>query len=182
MATGILLLSMVGALPADGTGTINNPPDFRVLTSTGTQPTNGPKVSEVEALFDAAVDEHVMWAFRMPVDYASGGTIKIPFQNVSVQSGTLHAFWKFCLAAIIPAEVVTTKVFPALDTLDVALASNQAAGTLTEGSAALSGTALNGVAAGDWVILTLGRDADNAGDTATGDMAVGGIAFEYVTT
>ena len=46
MATATILLSMLGALPADGTGTINNPPDFHVLVSTGPQPTNGPKVAE----------------------------------------------------------------------------------------------------------------------------------------
>ena len=181
MATGTILLSVLGALPADGTGTINNPPDFRVGVSTGTQPTNGPKVSELHALFGDAADEHLLWWFRMPANYASGGTLKIPFQNVTVQSGTTHVFWKAALAAITIGEDVAAKVFPTIDTLDVTLANNQAAGISTEGSLALSATALNSVAAGDWVCCFLGRDADNASDTAAGDMALPGVVLEYVT-
>ena len=182
MATGTLLFDMAGATPADGTGTINNPAQANVLVSTGTQPTNGPKVTMIEWLFDATTDEHLSWAFRMPENYASGGTLKLIVYNKTVQSGTNNFVVKACLAAITPGEDVPAKVFPAPDTVTIALANNQAAGISVAASLALSATALNGVAANDEVILFVGRDPDHASDGAAGDMALIGLAMEYVTT
>jgi len=184
MATGTLLFDMAGATPADGTGTGNNPAQAGVLVSTGTQPTNGPKVTLIEWLFDATTDEHISWAFRMPENYASGGTLKLIVYNKTVQSGgdVKNFVAKSCLAAITPGEDVPAKVFPAPDTVTIALAVNQAAGVSVASSLALSGTALNSVAAGDQVILFIGRDPDHASDTAVGDMSLIGCALEYVTT
>lgn len=184
MATGTMLFDMAGATPADGTGTINNPPAANVLVSTGTQPANAPKATLIEWLFDAATDEHLSWAFRMPENYSSGGTLKIQVKNKSTQVGTNSFVVKSCLAAVTPGatENVDTKVFPAPDTLTITLANAQASGILVEGSLALSATALNSVVAGDEVTLFLGRDADNASDTATGDMSLVGLALEYTTT
>ena len=183
MATGTILFDMAGAVPADGTGTINNPAQGSIVVSTGTQPANGPKVTRPVWLFDPTTDEHISFgSFRMPENYASGGTLKIIVYNVTLQSGTNNFVMKACLAAITPGEDVLAKVFPAPDTVTIALATTQAAGISVAASLALSATALNSVAAGDDVVLFVGRDADHASDTGGGDMALMDVSMEYVTT
>jgi len=182
MATATILFDMDGAIPADGTGTINNPAQGSINVSTGTPPTNGPKVTRAVWLFDPTTDEHISWGFRMPENYASGGTLKIIVYNVTLQSGTNNFVMKACLAAITPGEDVLAKVFPAPDTVTIALANNQAAGISVAGSLALGATALNSVAANDDVVLFVGRDADHASDTGGGDMGLISFALEYTTT
>lgn len=183
MATGTILLAIGGGILPDGTGTGNVPAQPAVRVSTGAQGTNTPFVTYDELLFDAATDAHALWSFRLPQNYASAGTLKFQVANKTTQTGTNTFVVKAALAAVTPgaAERVDNKSFPVADTLSIALALNQAAETLVEGSLALSATALNSAAAGDWIDLFVGRDADNVSDTATGDMALVGLALEYTT-
>ena len=181
MAVGTILFDMAGAIPADGTGTINNPAQGSIVVSTGTQPANAPKVTRPVWLFDPTTDEHISFpSFRMPENYASGGTLYIIVYNVTLQAGTNNFVMKACLAAITPGENVLTKVFPVPDTVTIALALDQAAGLSVAASLALSATALNSVAAGDDVVLFVGRDADHASDTGVGDMGLMDVTMEYV--
>ena len=181
MATGTILFDLAGAIPDDGTGSGNNPAQGSMVVSTGTPPANGPKVTRLVWLFDPTTDEHIFFAsFRMPESYVSGGTLKIIVYNVSLQSGTNNFVLKACLAAITPGEDVLAKVFPVPDTVTIALANNQAAGISVAASLALSATALNGVAAGDDVVLFVGRDADHASDTGGGDMGLMDVTMEIV--
>ena len=182
MATGTIIFDMAGAIPADGTGTINNPAQGSIVVSTGTQPANAPKVTRPVWLFDPTTDEHISWGFRMPENYASGGTLKVIVYNVTLQAGTNNFVMKACLAAITPGEDVLAKVFPVPDTVTIALAATQAAGISVAASLALSGTALNAVAAGDDVVLFVGRDADHASDTGGGDMGLMDVTMEYTTS
>ena len=150
MATGTILFDMAGAIPADGTGTGNTPAQGSIVVSTGTPPANAPKVTRPVYLFDPTTDEHIVFpSFRMPENYVSGGTLYIIVYNVTLQSGTNNFVVKACLAAITPGEDVLAKVFPAPDTVTIALANNQAAGISVAASLALSATALNSVAAGE---------------------------------
>lgn len=179
-AVGRYVFDMAGATPADGTGSGNNPPVMNVLVSTGTQPTNGPKLTLIEWLFPITTDSHVMWAFNMPSDYNSAPVLKGILYNKTVQAGGVKNFQvKAALAAVTPGEDVPAKVFPAPDTQTVVLASNQAAGVSVAFSIALSATAQNSVAGDDAVVLFIGRDADHASDTAAGNLALVGLVMEY---
>jgi len=183
MATGTIIFTVGAATLPDGT-TDNAAPGIQRVKSTGTPPTGGPNLFLREAVFDAATDEMLMWDFRMPGNYASGGTLKIQVKPKTTQTGTNVFVCKAAIAAVTPgaAENLDSKSFPTPDTVSITLANNQAAGVVTEGSLALSATALNSVAAGDACSLMLGRDANNASDTAAGDMALLSVTMEYTTT
>lgn len=176
--TGSILL-WPGALTLPDGSAGNAFAGSQVLQSTGAAPANAPKVHFDELLFDPATDEHVLFGFRLPPDYVSGGTVKIQF-HANEANAANSVVWKACVAAVTPdvAELTTTKSYPAPDTVTKSITAT--ANELREASIALSATALNGLAAGDWVSLMVGRDGDNVSDTCTVDAAVDAVNFEYI--
>lgn len=183
MAVDFIPLDPICAVLPDGS-TGNAAARFGRVKSSGAAQTDGPQLHFVELLFGATTDEHAFWQFRMPGNYASGGTLRLQVKNKGAQTGTNAFIVKAALAAVTPgaAENADSKQLPVHDTATHTLAANQAAGVVTELSIALSATALNSVAAGDWVAVMIGRNQDAAGDTATGDMALIDGALEYTTT
>ena len=181
MPTGTILLWPGEVTLPDGTAS-NAFAQAQVAKSTGTAPTNGPVLHFTELLFDGTTQEHVFFGFRMPQDYSSGGTAKIQWKRAS-GTGAADVVWLCCLAALTPgaAEVPNSKSLPAPDSATTAAGTTSQA--LVETSIALSATALNSVAAGDYVLLMLGRDADAAADTLNAvDVQVVTAAIEYTTT
>ena len=184
MATGTVLFDLAGAVPADGTGTGNNPAQATVIVSAASAtPANGPKVTTICWAFDPSVDEHIAWTYRMPENYASGGTLFVGSCPANGEGAAAEAIWKASLAAITPgaSENLLTKGFAAPAT-GSATYNSLASGTVVTTSIVLTGTPLNSVAAGDLVILFLGRDADHTMDDAAGDAIVTDVALEYVTS
>jgi len=179
MSVALVSCGMLDAYPGDGTGSNNGPPQFEWLVSSGTPPTNGPKVMVPSWRFDAIAREVLVWKFRAS-SYASGGTLKIQVAPVALQSGTNTMIFGVALAAITPgaSEKWSTKVFPTFDTLTITLANNEAAEDVVEGSINLSATALDGVADGDDVALFLA----SAVGTATLDRRLLEAEFRYTTT
>ena len=180
MATGTILFDMAGAMPADGTGTINNPAQATVSVSATAQTTNAPKSTVLSWAFDATTDEHVEWTFPMPENYASGGTLRLSSACVNGQAAAAEVIWKSALAATTPdaVENAVTKVFGTVAT-GSALFNSLASGIAV--STAIS-PGLDSVAAGDTVTLFIGRDADHTMDDAAGDVLLLTARFEYVTT
>lgn len=173
MATAYLNLFPGGTAP-DGSGTGNNTAALSYVVSTGAQTTNTPKATFLELLFDAATDEHWMFSFQMPGDYASGGTLRGKIKSATVSAG--NAIMK---AGISPSTgAVNDDLFNAGD-LSSAVALPATAEQEVEFTIALTVTS---VVANGRVVVFVGRDADNASDTATGDVKLTSLNFEYTTT
>lgn len=179
MAVAFVSLGMLEAYPGDGTGSNNNPPLFEWLVSSGTPPTNGPKVMVPSWRFDATAREVLSWKFRAS-NYSSGGTLKIQVAPVSTQSGTNTMIFGVALAAITSgvSEKWSTKVFPTFDTLTITLANNETAENVVEGSLDLSATALDSIANNDDVTIFLA----SAVGTATLDRRLLTAEFRYTLT
>lgn len=126
-------------------------------------PTNGQILPRKFLPFDASTDEGVFWLFRLPANYASGGTLTFDWSS---NATTGNVVWK-------SAYVLSTPGTTDFDGL--------ALGTVTAGSAsATHGTAgvektqtidlgVTGATVGQKLYVYLGRDADNASDTMSGD-------------
>ena len=174
MTTGYIFLFSGGHAP-DGSGTGNNSAALSYVISTGAQTTNTPKASFLELLFDAATDEHWMFSFIAPGDYSSGGTLRGKIKSATVSAG--NAIMK---GGISPAAANSRNddVFNAAD-LSAAIALPATAEQEIEFTITLTVT---NVAANTEVVVFIGRDADNASDTATGDIKLTTLNFEYTTT
>lgn len=178
MATGTILLWPGSLTLPDGT-TGNAFAQAQIVKSSGTAPTNGSSLFLTELLFDGTTDEHVLFGFTMPSDYASGGALKLNWKRAS-GTAAANVVWKGAVAAITPGgtEVPNSKA------LNTVATTTTAAGTTSQ---ALQTTAItltmDSAAAGDSVWIMLGRDADNAADTLNAvDAQVASVWFEYTTT
>lgn len=180
MATGTLLFDMAGATPADGTGSGNDPAVASYSASAGAQTTNSPKVSLVTWAFGATTDSHAMWSFRMPENYASGGTLLLESACVSDQAAAAEVIWKAALAAVTPgaSENLWSKVFGTVATGSAVFNAIES-GVVIQASVS---PGLDSAAAGDMVTLFVGRDADHTMDDAVGDVLLTAASLEYTTT
>lgn len=175
MATASVILPVVAGISPDGSGTGNNPATPEKVISSGAQTSNTPKLSYYHLLFDQSTDEHWMWSFRLPSDYASGGAVVLTW-GAKVTTG--NVIWKTGINSIDPsAEDADAAVFNAAD-LSSATAVPGTTEHLKETSISLTVT---GLAAGELVILFVGRDADNGSDTAAGDATLAAVTFTYTT-
>jgi hypothetical protein len=176
MATATILFPVSEVTLPDGSGSGNNPAALATEISSGSQETNSPKVTQEVLAFDAATDEHAMWAFTMPANYGSGGTIKGKVKAASATSGSFVV-----KAGIAPCEDGTDDddalVFNTVGTDTVTVPAVQ--GELVEFEILLT---MTNVAAGRKCVLFVGRDADNGSDNGAGDMLmVGTVNLEFVT-
>jgi hypothetical protein len=177
MATGTILLPVTAAVPPDGSAS-NAAPAF--LRAQGTE--SSPKKHYIYAAFDASTDEHLWWTFRMPTDYASGGTVKVQATANATSATTARVGVK--IGAVTPADADTPLEHATATATTGAWSTNTTeARRLVELSLDCSSN-LDSVAAGDFVALLVYRDAD--GTSGTDDLAVDwelvAVSFEYVTT
>lgn len=161
MATGTIPLPMSGATP-DST----NPP-APAWTS----------ADRIYWLFDDGTDELLVWTFRMPENYSSSPVAKIQYSMASATTNEVVLAVE--IMAVSDGEDVDT------DSFDTANASSATtvpgtAGLVDEISITL--TNADSVAAGDYVAVRISRDANNAGDDATGDLEMWAASIEYTTT
>jgi hypothetical protein len=100
--------------------------------------------------------------------------LKVAVMNPTVQTGGDQKTFilKFAYGAVADAAGVLAKVYAAVQTLTITLGTDQAAGVVKLGSAAI--TATDSVAQFNFVNFFLGRDDS---DTAAGDMALIGAAI-----
>lgn len=173
MATGTVILPIGAAILPDGSASNAAPALQRVKSSA-----SAPSPYFLQALFDATTREQLMWAFRMPADFASGPILEVQFKMVSAT--TDDVVMEARLAAVSDGDTtdVDAKTFGTANT-SAATTVPGTLGYMTEISLALAND--NGVAGGDFVIVYLARDAANGSDTAAGDMEVIGVALTYTT-
>lgn len=174
-----LVLPINGGVAPDGSGSGNNPATPEKKVSSGSQTSNTPKVTYVQLLFDASTDEHWMWQFPLPGDYASGGTIRLTFGS---KGTTNNVVWKAGIVAAEPGSTdMTAAVFVAAD-VSAATAVPGTVGQVTETTITLTTTGLDTSGGSDMVVLFVGRDADNGSDNSASDAVLVGVVFEYTAT
>jgi hypothetical protein len=175
VATSRLPLAVPGNVAPDGSGTGNIPAAPEKVVSTGTQTTNTPKLSYVQLLFDQSTDEHWMWAFPLPGDYVSGGTVRLLW-GAKVTTG--NVIWKAGINSTdLSSEDMDAAVFVAAD----AAAASAVPGTVGHVKETTIALTVTGLTATEPVVVFVGRDADAGGDTAAGDAALVGLTFEYTS-
>lgn len=174
MATGTINLPVGGAILPDGTASNAAPAVQRVKSSAA-----APSPYFLQLAFDAGTKEQAMWSFRMPADYASAPVLKVQYKMASATTGNVVIEGRLAAVSDGDATDVDAKAFGSANTSS-ATAVPGTAGHIDEISLTL--TNADSVAAGDFVIAYLARDAANGSDTATGDMEVVGVAVTFTTT
>ena len=174
MATGTVLLLPGAAVLPDGS-TNNVGPGMSMRQ--GSEATR--KVHLLTLDFDGAgaVIESAWWVFRLPADYASGGTLKIQW----MANATANAVkWQVEVGAITPDDVDTPleHALAAAATVTTSVNATEAR-RLTESSVTLT---MDSAVAGELVKLVLFRDPADAADTATVDAEMVSCSLEYVTS
>jgi hypothetical protein len=174
MPTGTVVLPTGAALPPDNSAG-NEPAGIVVAKSSAAAPTP----HFLQLLFDAAVDEMVSWSFRMPQDYASAPSLKVQYKMASATSGNVIIACDIMAVSDGDSQDVDADAFGTINT-SAATTVPATAGYLDEISLTLTNN--DSLVAGDFVLVHLSRDANNAGDTAAGDMEVVAVSLEYTTS
>lgn len=170
MATGSILLPPGAAVLPDGSATNAAPAMQRVKSSA-----TAPAPYFLQLAFDASTEEWVSYAFQMPADYASAPAAKIHYKMASATSGDV--VWVVQIAAVSDGDAadVDAKAFGTANSATVTVPGT--AGYIDVASITL--TNADSVAAGDFVVVRVARDADAGGDTATGDAELVMCAIQY---
>lgn len=129
----------------------------------------------VEALFDDGTDEHIMFSFLMPDNYASAPVVDVYYKAAAATSGT--AAFAAALMAVTDGDSQDVDA-DAFDTANVGTATVPGtAGHMDVISITMSNA--DSVAANDWVNLVMFRDV--SGDSVTGDLEVVLVVLRYTS-
>jgi hypothetical protein len=180
MATGYISLPIGGAVSPDNSASNGGPAIQRVKSSDTASSTNTPPYY-LQAAFDASADESLMWSLYLPGDYASGPVLDVLFKMASAVTGAVR--FEGRVAAITPGDA-TDGDAKAFATTNSAGATVPATTAGKVGTVSISLTNADSLAAGDFVVVQLRRDADGTTgtDDAAGDAEVIGVRLSYVTT
>lgn len=168
---GTIPLWIPAAVTPDGSAG-NSPAEIRTARSSAAPPS----AHFAEVRFDGITSEAVLWSLRLPPDYASAPVLKLQYKMASAIVG--NVIFAARLMAVTPgdAQDVDTDLLAAANT-SAATTVPGTAGHLGEISMALVN--LDGLAAGDFLVLHLMRDA--ATDTALGDAQLVAASLDYTT-
>lgn len=177
MATGTILLP-VGAATLPDSSASNAAPAMQRTKSSA----SAPSVHFLQLAFDAATDEMCYWAFRMPADYASAPVLVVQFKMTSAVTGAVR--FEGRLAAVTPNVDATDVDAKALDATNSNGATVPATTAGKLGELSITLTNADSLAAGDYAIVSLRRDADGTTgtDDAAGDCEVVAASLTYTTT
>src|SRR5688572_17209150 len=156
MATGTILLSVGSAVLPDGSASNAAPAMQRVKSSA-----SAPGIYALQLAFDASTEEWCCWQFRMPADYASGLTAKCQYKMASATSGGVAWDVRVSATSDGDSQDVDAQDFASANVGTATVPGT--AGYLDEVSIALPDA--DSVAAGDFVVLRVGRAVADAGDT-----------------
>lgn len=172
MATGEVILPAAAFTPSDGSSG-NAAPAGLVLAGTATNPKGYHRIWA----FDASTQEFLTADFRVPNDYASGGTLKLLWTANATANSVV---WAAKIGATTPADADTPieHAYNTAATVTTAVNTTEAR-RLVESSITLT---MDSAAAGDLISLLLYRDASNGSDTCTVDAELWVAAFTYTTT
>ena len=180
MATAELLLPIQGAVLTDDSAGSKMAQIERAVSSNATDP----QTFWFQANFDDAIEEHLLWHFRVPSHFKAAQPTGFPKLYVQLKMASATS-GKVQFATAVRSRtpgagerldnVASFATFNESAAVDVPIA----AGELFEIEIDLSGN-LDSLAAGDLCLLCLKRDADDAvNDTATGDAQVVCATFRY---
>ena len=126
-------------------------------------------------LLDASADEGRQWNFILDRKYGGSPSLKVHYYMAS--ANTTDDIVLVCqIAAISDGDASSTaKTFDTANSATRTVPDNAG----TEDVASITLTNNNSMEAGDRIMLLLYRDADAAGDTATGDCVVIGVELQY---
>lgn len=160
---------------------------------------DAPKVVQFVARFGDATDEHLFWQFRLPGNVRATQAVGHPKVRVQFYlaenqvADNAKVDFEAALLAVTPRTASAggdADDMAGLDltaggggwvsgSLDLGVAATATAGRLYEAALDLSSN-MDGAVAGDYVILGLRRDADDAtNDTMTGDACVVAASLAY---
>lgn len=134
--------------------------NYAALTATNDRPV---------LAFDAATDETAYWTFAAPQGLA--GALSVIVHLFGNAAGTNSTYWQAQLEAITPGDALALQSATSFDSANagnVAMPATQ--GHQTTVSITLTND--DGIAAGDYVRLSLNRDADHASDSFAADAYV----------
>lgn len=174
MATGTVLLPIGAATLPDSSANNAAPAIQRVKSTAG-----APTPFFLQAAFDDTTVEMLMWSFRMPQDYASAPVLKVQYKMAATNADEVIIEGRIMAVSDGDNQDVDADAFAAANT-SAAITVPGTIGWMDEISLALAND--DGLAAGDFIIVYLARDADAAGDDAAGDMEVVAVSLEYTTT
>ena len=126
--------------------------------------------------FDGTTNELLTWTFRLPVDYASGLTVKWQYSMASATTNNVAV--RSQIMAVSSGGTINVDSYDTLDKSADATVPGTV-GIMDEISFAL--TNIDSAAAGDYIAVQLGRENGTTGTNATGDMYVWEIALTYTT-
>lgn len=135
--------------------------------------------SKPRLLFDDTTDEIVHWTFRMPENYASAPVLKLQYSMASATANEVIVACQVMAVSDGDAAAIDSDSYDTVNTSS-AITVPGTAGYMDEISLTL--TNADSAAAGDWVAIKFSRDANNAGDDATGDLELIAASLEFTTT
>lgn len=117
--------------------------------------------------FDAATDQTAYWLFVAPQSLSGTLTLRILFRMASATSNAV--VWQASLQAVTPGDALDLDVSNSFDSANSSgsVSVPSTAGYLAVASITMSNA--DSIETGDFCILAVNRDADNASDTASGD-------------
>jgi len=128
-------------------------------------------------LFDASQTESALFQVKLPDDYSSSPVFKGLYSMVSGTSASINL--ECDVMAVTPGDSAS------IDSVSFATGNEVSATVPTTagyvGSAYITLTNNDSMAAGDIVIFRINRDHDDAGDTATGDLALLTASLMYTS-
>jgi hypothetical protein len=148
--------------------------------SSGAAPSNGSQMRWRARTMDPTTDQDIHLHFDLPSNYSSGGTLNLKFYG-TVTTG--NVIFKTAWVLIHPSSEGSPTDLDAASfgTVTVAAAQAVPATAGREKTVALD-LGVTGAHGGDRLIVMLGRDADNASDTAAATVALREPWFLSFTT
>ena len=161
MATGSIILPIAAYMPVGATSF----------------PVPYWNANRISLAYDDTTQEFAYWQFRMPSNYSNSPILKIQYKMASATSGNVVVRGSVMAVSDGDAAAVDTDSFDTANSATKAVPGT--ADYLDEISITLTNN--DSLAAGDYTIIRVDRDAGNGSDTATGDMRIVNITLEYTT-
>lgn len=173
MATGYVELPVWAGVAPDGTDSENAPATPSKVVSSGSQTANSPKATFIRLLFSASADQHWMWPFLLPGNYASGGTLRATWSTIGTSSTDVRMKAAAAIGVVGTTDMDVI-VFDTVVTEDWTPSTTQGVQTQLDLPLTMTNAAANRP-----IIVMVGRDvADSNANVASLEELI----FEFVTT
>lgn len=176
MTTQSILLPATAFYETDGSGTINAPANRAMRQSTATQTADTSKLRWPVWEFPKTsnIDTHIQASFPWPSDWVSGFTVRL---RVAADVATGDIVWKFALRPVLLNTTDLDNVAFLASANSTAIPVPATIGVYKD--VTVSGVTTTGLTAGCEMVIQVGRNADNGGDTAAGIAVLKSAVIEY---